>query len=828
MSLDSKSASRFSTGTEALDVLARFVTAIERTPLVAIQSFNRDGTVCLWNATSASIYGIPAQQALGKRIDTLISHGENEAEFADNVARIWATGQPVLPRDWQVTSTVGKELWVYSTMFPVYSKGRPHQIFSMDIDISLRKREELALLAVGANFRTLFDRSPDALLLIENLHFIDVNPAALSLFGFASKDDMIGRSQQDISPLLQPDGSQSDVKARQMLEQVRQTGSLRYDWLHQDRLGNPFWAEVLCTEVPIDDRAVTYAVIRDIRQRKHAEQAMLLASKVFENSSEGILIANNDQVIVSANHAVLTLTGYAPEEMTGKALQILCADLDQESLFEAIFKQVGDHGCWKGEMWSRHRNGEGLPLWLSLTSVMGEQGKITHYIAILTDISERKACEEHIRHQAEHDFLTNLPNRILLLDRLQQAITAAQRHRTQLAILFLDLDHFKTINDSFGHQIGDKLLQQVAVRLKKCVRTVDTVCRLGGDEFVIMLVDIASGPPLAHIADNVLAAIHSPYAIERFAFSISTCIGISIFPDDGTDMEILIKNADLAMYHAKAIGPNRYQFFDADMNTRIVDRMQLENDLRVALEKEQFLLYYQPEQRLSDGRTTTAEALIRWQHPVLGLLPPERFIAVAEECGLMIPLGEWVLQTACRQAKAWQREGRPVRIGVNLSSAQFQQKNLLPTIVEALHRADLAPHHIELEITERILMEQASDVIPILHALHDLGLKIAIDNFGTGFSSVSYLKRIPFDKLKIDQSIVRDIGHDPQDASIINAIIVMAKSLDLCVVAEGVETQPQFAFLAAHGCDEYQGYFFSRELSPAEFSSLSLASSASQ
>ncbi|WP_344761406.1 sensor domain-containing protein [Actimicrobium antarcticum] len=808
---------RIASGNEAIDVLSRFVSAIEYTPLVAIQSIDRTGIVRFWNSMSTTIYGIPAREAIGRRLSDLLQHQDKEPEFADTIDHIWQTGQAVLPRDWQITTSAGANLWVYSTMFPVFREKKIHQIFCMDIDITLRKREEQALLALGANFRTLFDRSADAILLIEDNYFLEVNPAALTLFGYARKSDLVGRNSNDISPTTQPDGKPSSEKFSQMLELAHQNGNYRFDWLHVNASGETFWTEVLCTEIPIDSKALLYIVVRDIRERKHAEQSLQLAAQVFENSQEGILIADMNQRIVSINRALSDITGYTIDEVVGKEPQSLCVAMRDKAQFKTISDEVHAHDRWQGELWGRHCNGRGFPLWLSISVVRDSHRNVVNYIAIMTDISDRKASEEQMRHMAEHDFLTGLPNRVLLLDRLQQAIAVAERNAIKLALLFLDLDRFKHINDSFGHHVGDKLLQAIAERLTKCVRAIDTVSRLGGDEFVIMLVDVGRGEPISHIADNVLNAVSMPYSIDGNDFIITTCIGISTYPNDGTDMDTLIKNADTAMYHAKGNGTNRYQFFDDEMNRRVVERTLLENSLRSALKSSEFVLEYQPQMDMRTGQIVGVEALIRWAHPALGLMLPSRFIAVAEECGLIVPIGDWVMRTACLQAKAWQDNGHPLVVSVNLSVAQFHQKSLLKSIVDALQQAQLAPQFLELEITESILMDEAKGGIDTLRVLRNIGIRLAIDDFGTGFSSLSYLKRIPINKLKIDQSFVRDITVDPEDAVIINAIIVMAKSLNLTVIAEGVETQEQYRFLQAHGCDEYQGYYSSKALTADMF-----------
>jgi diguanylate cyclase (GGDEF)-like protein/PAS domain S-box-containing protein len=616
---------------------------------------------------------------------------------------------------------------------------------------------------------------------------------------------------------VQPDGRASKEKAREILALASKNGNYRFEWQHANSRQELFWCEVLLTTIPAENRTLQYVVIRDISARKDAEQSLRLAATAFENSHEGILIADKDQRIILVNRALSEITGYAPEEVLGNRPQDLYHSMQNPALFRSILDALDKHNHWQGELWGRHRSGRDFPFLLSITVVRDDHDEIINYIANLTDISERKAAVDRMQHMIEHDPLTGLPNRILLLDRLRQAIAAAQRNGTKVAVLFLDLDRFKNINDSFGHHVGDKLLQTVAERLRKCVRNFDTVSRLGGDEFVVMLADVGDGEPTAHIAENILNAINVPYSIDGNEFNISTCIGIASFPDDSKDSDALLKNADLAMYHAKDNGANSYQFFDDDMNTRMIERITLENNLRSALARDEFILHYQPQLNIASAHTVGAEALIRWQHPTLGLVFPDRFIRVAEECGMIVPIGDWVLRTACRQAKTWQAFGRPIVVAVNLSVAQFYQKDLVQRVTDALQAAELDPQYLELEITESILMDEEKPAIDTLHALKQMGVKIAIDDFGTGYSSLSYLKHIPIDKLKIDQSFVHDIHVDVEDAAIINAIIVMAKGLHLKVIAEGVETREQVRFLQAHGCDEYQGHYSSTALQPQAF-----------
>lgn len=437
---------------------------------------------------------------------------------------------------------------------------------------------------------------------------------------------------------------------------------------------------------------------------------------------------------------------------------------------------------------------------------------------------EIDTAKARMAHLAQHDALTDLPNRILLNDRLVQALALAQRQCKRMAVMFLDLDRFKNINDSLGHAIGDQLLQSVARRLTATVRNSDTVCRQGGDEFVILLADVDQAEDAASSAQKILTALAASHRIDHFELHVTVSIGISIYPDDGQDAETLIKNADTAMYQAKESGRNHYQLFAQNMNAQAVERHSIESGLRNALERQEFVLHFQPKINLVSGAISGIEALIRWQHPQRGLILPEQFVGIAEECGLIVPIGEWVLREACTQAQRWQSAGlAPVTVAVNISTVQFRQKTFIETLVDILQETGLAADCLELELTESVLMQDAEATISVLRVLKSMGVRLAIDDFGTGYSSLSYLKRFPIDTLKIDQSFMQDITHvsaNSDDAAIVSAVVGMGKSLNQCVVAEGIETREQMAFLQARGCGEGQGFYFSEPVTADEVMAL--------
>jgi diguanylate cyclase (GGDEF)-like protein/PAS domain S-box-containing protein len=584
--------------------------------------------------------------------------------------------------------------------------------------------------------------------------------------------------------------------------------------------------EVVSVRTGEDGAKTAHGFLTEITDEKRAQEQLKLAGHVFDGSGEAIVITDAQRRVLSVNPAYSAITGYELDQVRGRTPDQITPSLRALDRERTIWEEVERGGFWQGELWDRRHNGETYPKWLTISAVRGEHGQVVNFIEIFSDISERKEREERVRHLAHHDFLTDLPNRVLLSDRIARAISMAHRTASQVAILFLDLDRFKNVNDSLGHSIGDKLLQEVAHRLRACIRASDTVSRLGGDEFVLLVPDVTEPASVAVMAQKVLEAVARPYSIEGHELMSSPSIGIAVFPSDGEDVETLLRNADAAMYHAKESGRNNYQFFTPDMNTRATERLSMERSLRRALERGELRLYYQPQYEIASGRIVGMEALIRWEHPEQGLVSPARFMPFAEESGLILPIGEWVLQEACRQNRAWQDAGlKAVRVAVNISALQFRQAGFADTVRAAVERSGLQAHYLELEMTESVIMHDAERVTAALEALKQMGLELAIDDFGTGYSSLSYLKRFPIDKLKIDQSFVRDITTDRDDAAITSAIIALTRNLGLKTIAEGVETREQLEFLRTHGCNEVQGYLLSRPLEAGACAALLTAES---
>ncbi|MEW9672638.1 EAL domain-containing protein [Ammoniphilus sp. 3BR4] len=562
------------------------------------------------------------------------------------------------------------------------------------------------------------------------------------------------------------------------------------------------------------------AIFSDIMERKRTEEKLHLYSRVFENTSEGIIITDTKGKIQWVNPAFTRTTGYSPDEAMGKKPSMLSSNQHDAQFYIDMWTTIYEKGNWQGEIWNRRKNGEVYPEWLSINTVKDDNGNITNFMGVFSDITDRKKSEEHLKFLAHYDVLTELPNRFLFQDRLTQALLQAQRIGKKVAVMFLDLDRFKWINDTYGHDVGDQLLQSVAARLKKCVRKSDSVARRGGDEFTVLLSGIHQAKDAAKVAEKIGNALSQPFYIEDQEFFITTSIGISLYPSNGNDVETLIRNADSAMYCAKELR-NTYQFFTPEMKEATTEKILLENSLHKALERNEFMVYYQPQVDIHTREIVSMEALIRWNHPEMGLVPPAEFIPLAEETGLIVTIGEWVLETVCRQNRSWQGAGlKPMKIAVNLSPRQLQDKHLLRTIARILRETGLDPSYLELEITEGISIHHIDSIIKIIEEIRQLGVTVSIDDFGTGYSSLSYLKKYRIDRLKIDRSFVKDIWTDPRNATIARAIIDMAHGLELNVVAEGVESEEELSFFKDNECDAVQGYLFYKPMPTQEIENL--------
>ena len=557
---------------------------------------------------------------------------------------------------------------------------------------------------------------------------------------------------------------------------------------------------------------------RSIRELKLAENQLRLAAAVFESTVEGVFITDAQANIVSVNRAFTDISGYTIDEVRGKNPRFLNSGRQDKTFYQEMWAKLSSEGHWQGEMWNRHKNGEVYPEWQTISTVRDELSQVTNYIAVFSDISSIKHTQQQLEKLAHHDPLTTLPNRILLLDRLAHAVSRATRSGNKIAVLLIDLDSFKNVNDSLGHHVGDSLLQIISQRLLACVREEDTVSRLGGDEFAVVLESVTANEAVANVAQSLIREISAPVDLAGHSVLVTASIGIAIHPDDGSEAMALLKAADTAMYRAKEGGRNAYRYHHIDMTHAVKKRLEMERGLRRALEQGELEVWYQPQIDWRNQCLAGAEALVRWRDPEKGLILPADFIPLAEETGLVIPLGEWVLREACRQARNWQDAGIPVgRISVNIARLQIERGDFASTVQQVLDETGLPPEMLELEITESSIMYNAPQTRQVIGSIRKTGISLAIDDFGTGYSSLSTLKDLVIDRLKIDKGFVSGIPHDKGDTAITLAVIALARSLGFEVIAEGVETAEQIAFLQAQGCDIAQGYYYSRPLPASDF-----------
>jgi diguanylate cyclase (GGDEF)-like protein/PAS domain S-box-containing protein len=686
-------------------------------------------------------------------------------------------------------------------------------------NIRERKRAEETLQQSEASYRSIFDNMLNGIaqcrMLFKNGHpddfiYLRVNDAFANLTGLHG---VVGKRVTEVIPGIR----ESDPKLFEIYGRVAATGQPERFETYVEALKMWFRVSVYSPE-----REHFVAVFDVITERKRAEEDLRIAATAFE-AQEGMIVTDAHLAILRVNRAFAEATGYDADELIGKTPRVLKSGRQDAAFYAAMWQRIVREGSWQGELWNRRKDGVEYPEWLTITAVKNAAGEVTHYVGTMTDITERKTAEAQIQHLAYYDSLTHLPNRRLLNDRLQQALAASTRSRRQGALLFIDLDNFKSLNDTRGHDIGDRLLVEVAMRLGGCVREGDTVARLGGDEFLVMLLDLSgesreAAAQARTVAEKIIAALNCPYQLAGHEHHSTPSIGITLFSNHHDSVEDLLKQADMAMYQAKTAGRNALRFFDPAMQASVLARVTLEEGLRAALERNEFVLFYQAQVDRT-GNPTGAEALLRWNHPLRGLVSPAEFIGPAEDIGLIVPLGRWVLESACRQLVAWSDNPALQRltIAVNVSARQFRDPGFVAGVIEVLDTTGADPQQLKLELTESLFLDDIEETIARMTALKARGVGFSLDDFGTGYSSLAYLKRLPLDQLKIDQSFVRDVLTDANDAAIARTVVALAQSLGLTVIAEGVETEAQRRFLEAHGCHAYQGYLFSRPAVAAEF-----------
>ncbi len=682
-------------------------------------------------------------------------------------------------------------------------------------DITARKQTEESLEENREKFRALSEAAFEAIFISEKGLCLEQNSRAQEMFGYTAEEAVGRQGTEWIAPM------DRDLVLQNMMSGYE----LPYEATGLRKDGSTFPASIRGRMMHYKDREVRVTSMRDISGQKQAENDLRIAATAFE-SQEGMLITDADRAILRVNRAFTHITGYSAEEVIGKNPRLLGSQHQTADFYAAMWDKLNNTGSWEGEIWNQRKNDEIYPEYLTITAVKDPCGAVTNYVATFSDISVRKAAEDEIQHLAYYDSLTHLPNRRLLMDRLNQALASSTRNGRQGALLFIDLDNFKTLNDTLGHDIGDLLLQRVAERLVSCVREGDTVARLGGDEFVVMLEDLNEQAQDAAaqteiVGEKILATLNQPYQLASHECRSTPSIGATLFNNHERAIEELMKQADIAMYQAKKAGRNALRFFDPQMQSTINARATLESELRKALENHQFQLHYQI-QVDSSNRPLGAEALIRWMHPERGMVSPAQFIPLAEETGLILPIGLWVLETACAQLKTWEQDAftRNLVLAVNVSANQFRQPDFVTQVQVTVQHHAINLNLLKLELTESLLLENIEETIAKMNALNEIGIQFSLDDFGTGYSSLQYLKRLSLTQLKIDQSFVRDIATDSSDKAIVRTIIAMAHSLNLDVIAEGVETEDQQLLLMDKGCTHFQGYLFSKPVPVGQFEKL--------
>ncbi len=671
-----------------------------------------------------------------------------------------------------------------------------------------RHRDELA--AARRQLADLIENSPSAVTLKDlSGRFVLVNRRFEEIFGL-SKEEAVGKSAAEIMPQLTrrlrensaDDGGMTEYEESILLKDGSRTFLTSCFPL-------PGSGENLCC---------VGCIQTDITERRKLEQRLQLDQKILEHAEEAVVITDAEAIILDVNEAYTAITGYTRDEVVGQNPRINKSGHHGKEFYQEMWRQLTERGSWSGEIWDRRKNGEVFEKWLTISAIRDSGGATVNYVGIFNDLTEKKNIERKLKNLLFYDPLTKLPNRALFVEQLEQAMSSSQSRDLPIALFCIDLDRFKDVNDALGHKAGDELLAQAAKRIRGGVRKSDVVARLCGDEFTVILSEIKFRESAGHLARRLIHLLQQPFHIDGEEVFINASVGISIYPDDGLDAETLIRNADTAMHFAKEREQGSFQHFRAQMNQRLLQRINLDKQLRHALEQNEFALHYQPKYRVADGSLAGAEALVRWQHPEEGLISPAEFIPLAEESGLITALGEWCLKTACRQLKTWEGQGLGLRrVAVNLSSRQFQSRRLLDLLRNTLDETGLAAEFLELEITESAVMENPEQAVVLLRDIRRLGITIAIDDFGTGYSSLAYLKKFPVNSIKIDQSFIADLAKDSDDAAIVESIIQLARSLGLDVVAEGVETLEQLEFLRGRNCHEAQGYYFSKPLPPDQF-----------
>ena len=717
--------------------------------------------------------------------------------------------------EYRIVDVRGRERWVLESGQPQRAPGdEGFWIDGILSDISERKHNEMRIAALLAEQGAILDNVMFGVVFTRERRIVSVNRRAGELFGYPD-GSLAGKPASILFASEDERAAAEDI----FFPILAGGGDPSHERRFRRRDGSSLWCLVSGSSIdPGHPEAGNIWVFADISERKEAEEKLRLSSTVLEHIADGVMVVDVQGMIVTVNPAFTHITGWSADEVTGRPWSITRShsggSREDQDLYRAMWRQLDETGFWRGELRSTRKDGGTWLQWLTVSTVRNDAGKVAHYVGVFSDITRLKESQEKLDHLAHHDALTALPNRLLFQDRLLHAIGRATRESQQLAVMFIDLDRFKNVNDTLGHHVGDELLKQVAAALGTRLREGDTLARLGGDEFIVLLENVEGSFGARKVADKLMAMFEQPFVVASHELYVTGSIGISLLPEDGVDANLLVRNADVAMYQAKSRGRNGYQFYAREMDGEGIERLRMEALLRRAIERGEIFLDYQPQVDIESGRLIGVEALVRWANPELGPVSPVRFIPMAEETGFINQIGEWVLLEACRQMGRWDEAGLVVpKMAVNLSVRQVERGAMTQQVAQVLAETGLAPRRLQLEVTESVIMD-TGDALAFVHELHAMGVGLAIDDFGTGYSSLAYLKQLPVDVLKIDRSFIKDIALDSNDEAIAIAIIQLGKSMNLSVIAEGVETEEQAAFLLRHGCTRAQGYLYGRPVAP--------------
>lgn len=777
-----------------------------------------EGKYVSCNQKFQAYIGAKEQEITGKT-DFELAHREDAEQIQGNDLQVIHHGLSITHEGWVNYADGGRKEYRETTLTPVRSaKGSIIGVLGIGRDITERKSAENALRESEAFRQRVFESSSVPMVVMDSdtFQFIDCNPAAESVFGFKSRDETLGKTPLDVSPSTQYDGTKSEAAAAVHINKALNGAMEIFEWRHQRPDGEIWDAEVHLISFKSGEHRLLQFMLHDITEQKMAAEQIRTLSQAVEQSPASVMITDTKGNIEYVNSTFERITGYLLKDVIGKNPRILQSGETPFSRYRELWLAISVGKSWRGEFQNKKKNGEVYWELAHIAPVFSDNGEILHYLAVKEDITQSKKQEERILHQAHFDALTDLPNRFLSLDRLSQLINEARRQKDKVAVLFVDLDDFKKINDSLGHDVGDKLLVQAANRLRDALRMGDTVGRLGGDEFMILLGSLHKAADAPPIIAGLLEEFREPFTIDNQELIVTASIGVAIFPNDGDSPMELLRNADSAMYHSKEQGRNTYSFFTDAMNQEVSRQLVLEQQLHGALNRGEFNIQYQPLVNVTDKAIIGVEALLRWNNPALGEISPDEFIPVAERTGLIVNIGRYVIEEALSQLREWQGCQGDFKLAINLSPRQFRDPDLVEFINRTMQQAEISANALELEITEGVLMSGHAYIDNTLEALSKMDLGIAMDDFGTGYSSLSYLRRYPFNILKIDRSFISDITTDPADRELISATIAMAHNLGLKVVAEGVETEEQFEYLHGLNCDHAQGYLFSMPVSASE------------